>query len=486
MKDTISKSDWLTAEKCVAMSWYGLRAAPSPPPESELFRMKQGQEIGSFARHLYPEGHLIPQAIGQSSAEITSALLTDPATQVLFEATADSGPFVAKADIIERQNRGWHILEVKSSFSDTEKIKDLIDDLAYTVFVFQLSGVLVVKASLLLLSRSYRYGDGPAKLFEVVDQTEKVLARSVEFNLAAKACTAELFSSAPPPAKLVSTCRECDAFSTQCLGVGIEHSVLEIPKLHYKKLTRLSDAGIVNLASLPGDLGLNEIQQRAVNSATSGTLIVEKGLNGALQSITWPCHYLDFETVATVMPLYPGHGCHEQILTQFSIHHRDGIDAQPSHSEYLADAFKDCQRELAEALIAALAPQGSILVYSSFERTRITALQKLFPDLAGSLQAILERLVDLLPLISGYVYHPDFRGSFSIKQVLPVLVPDLSYQELAIRDGDMAITRFAQMARGEIPAKEIALTRLQLLHYCKLDTLAMVRLHEILLKLAAG
>lgn len=486
MKDTISKSDWLTAQKCVAMSWYALRADSSPPTEAELFRMKQGQEIGSLARQLYPKGNLVPQSVGQSSAEITSALLIDPVTQVLFEATATSGAFVAKADIIERLNSGWHVLEVKSSFSDTDKIKDLIDDLAYTMFVFQLSGVPVIKASLVLLSRSYRHGEGPAQLFEVVDQTDTVLARAIEFNLAAKARTAELFSFVPPPGKLVSACRDCDAFSTLCLGVGIEHSVLEIPKLHYKKLSRLSDSGIIDLDSLPGDMGLNETQQRAVKSATSGTLLVEKGLNAALQSITWPCHYLDFETVATVMPLYPGHGCHEQILTQFSIHHRDRIDVQPTHSEYLADAFKDCQRELAEALIAALGPQGSILVYSGFERTRITALQKLFPDLAGSLQAILVRLVDLLPLISGYLYHPDFRGSFSIKQVLPVLVPDLSYQELAIHDGDMAITRFAQMARGEISAEEISLTRLQLLHYCKLDTLAMVRLHEILLKLASG
>jgi len=225
---------------------------------------------------------------------------------------------------------------------------------------------------------------------------------------------------------------------------------------------------------VPSDLGLNETQQRALKSATSGSVIVEPGLSAALQTISWPCHYLDFETVATVLPLYPGQGCHEQVLTQFSIHHRDGIGAQPSHSEFLADALKDCQRELAEALIAALGQQGSILVYSGFERTRIGALQKLFPDLTGELQSILDRLVDLLPLISDHVYHPDFRGSFSIKKVLPALVPDLSYQELAIRDGDMAITRFAQMARGEVPALEISLIRLQLLHYCMLDTLAMV------------
>lgn len=174
------------------------------------------------------------------------------------------------------------------------------------------------------------------------------------------------------------------------------------------------------------------------------------------------------------------------MLTQLSIHHRDSTSAEPWHSEFLADASRDCQRELAEALIAELGAQGSVLVYTSFERKRIEALQNAFPDLDDRLQAILARLVDLHPLISDYVYHPDFRGSFSIKVVLPSLVPDLSYQECAIRNGEVAITRFARMAVGDIPATEISLTRLELLHYCRIDTLAMVRLHEALSKLASA
>jgi hypothetical protein len=204
-----------------------------------------------------------------------------------------------------------------------------------------------------------------------------------------------------------------------------------------------------------------------------------------LAATGWPCHYLDFETVATVLPLYEGHCCHQQVLTQFSIHHRDSIDAAPRHTEYLADATRDCQRELAEALIAALRPEGAIIVYSSFEQTRIRALRDAFPDLAGPLDEILGRLVDLLRIITEYVYDPGFKGSYSIKKVLPVLVPDLSYKGLAVPNGDAAITRFAQMARGEIRGPDIQRTRRDLLDYCKLDTLAMVRLHETLHRMAA-
>jgi len=155
------------------------------------------------------------------------------------------------------------------------------------------------------------------------------------------------------------------------------------------------------------------------------------------------------------------------------------------HSEYLADAGRECQRELAEALIRALGQNGSVVVYSSFERTRIKGLQKLFPDLSEQLQAILDRFVDLFTILADHAYHPDFRGSFSIKKVLPALLPDLSYAGLAIRDGDMAITRFARMARGEVGGDEAEATRRQLLDYCEMDTLAMVRLHEKLVELAS-
>jgi hypothetical protein len=231
---------------------------------------------------------------------------------------------------------------------------------------------------------------------------------------------------------------------------------------------------------------LNARQQRAVKSSKSGQVIIEDGLGNALEGIVWPCYYLDFETVATVLPLYAGQGCHQQVLTQFSIHHWNRIHGELHHSEYLADATKDCQRELAEALIRDLGQHGSIMVYTSFEKTRIAGLQVLFPKLAQPLQAILDRLVDLHPIIADHVYHPEFRGSFSIKKVLPALVSDLSYEGLPIADGEMAVTQFARMARGEIVGSDVEVTRRDLLDYCKVDTLAMVRLHERLQEMASS
>ena len=110
----------------------------------------------------------------------------------------------------------------------------------------------------------------------------------------------------------------------------------------------------------------------------------------------------------------------------------------------------------------------------------LNGLTKLFPDLEEKLKAIIERLVDLLPIIQNNVYHPELRGSFSIKKVLPALVPAFHYRGLAIQDGDTAVACFAKMARGEIEDELIQSVREDLLTYCKMDTLAMVKMHEVM------
>jgi hypothetical protein len=486
MKKTIAKSDWLAAGECLIMAWRALRAPATAPSEAELFRMEQGQEVGALARQLYPNGVFILKADAKATAAVTQELIGDASIQTLFEATFLAGPFVAKADILTRLNGAWHLLEVKSSFSGKDKIKaDLIDDIAYTAMVIKRAGHPLAKASLALLSRTFRFGDGPDRLFEIIDVTEEVMARVAECETTADTVAKALFAETPPTPTLISACRSCAFFASDCLGAGLAHTIFELPGLHHTKLKRLSADGIIELSRLPEDLKLNDRQERAKYASLSGNTVVDPNLRTELEALDWPCHYLDFETVATVLPVYAGHGCHRQVLTQFSIHHRDSLDSDYRHTEYLADATHDCERELAETLIAKLGGHGSIVVYSQFEETRIKALRDAFPDLEPSLQAIIDRLKNLLPVVENHVYHPEFRGSFSIKKVLPALVPDLSYAGLDVADGETAITRFARMARGEISGDDIDLTRQRLLDYCKLDTLAMLRLHETLFNMAS-
>jgi predicted RecB family nuclease len=484
VKNSVSKSDWLAAKECATMAWFGLRADSDPPSEAALFRMQQGREIGELARQLFPNGFLVSKAAMKTAAELTQELIPSGVNE-LFEAAFMAGPFVAKADILKREERGWHVLEVKSSFSDKDDLQSLVDDLAYTVMVLKRSGLPVTTASLVLLSRNYRFGQGPEDLFDIIDQTAATFDTVAQFEGKADSVAKALLSETQPIPALVPACRDCDYFETSCVGSGLEHTVFHLPNLQGKKLQRLADEGVIDLFRLPEDLELTERQERAKTSVLSNRAIVEPGLAELLDAIAWPCFYLDFETVATTLPLYEGHGCHQQVLTQFSIHRRDSLDGELRHHDYLADAAQDCQHDVAKALIESLEERGAILVYSSFEKKRITVLRDALPEFAPQLQAILDRLVDILPLINDHVYHPGFKGSFSIKKVLPALVPDLSYSGLAVRDGDTAITRFARMALGEITGEAAQATRKQLLAYCEMDTIAMVRLHEALIRLAS-
>jgi len=476
---SINKAVWLSATQCPKQAWHTMRVPPQPPSEAARFRMQQGQEIGEYARIFLGPGVLV-QAEGNHDVYERTQALTAADSHPLFEAAFRDGPLVAKADGLLRLEAGWHIVEVKSSFSDTNKMADLIDDLAYTVMVARRCGLDVRQASLLLLSRDYRHGDDVEDLFEFVDQTVAVDAVVAAYEGQCAGLLAQLTDDNPPPATLVKACKDCEFFEDTCLGDGVEHTVWELPRLGGAKLDRLSQAGVVSLLDAPADLNLTDTQARVLQSVRDNEIFIGPDLRNDLDQIRWPCHYLDFETVATVMPLYPGGSCHDQVLTQYSIHTSAGVGQEPTHREFLADAQQEQERELAEALIEALQGEGSVLVYSSFEKQRINALADRFDDLAKPLRHIVDRLVDLCAVISKNVYHPGFKGSFSIKKVLPVLVQGLGYDDLPVADGDTAIMQFAKMARGEITGQAADATRQALLDYCERDTIAMVRLHEAL------
>lgn len=477
----MNKADFLAAHKCLTMAWYRHRDDQSIPDLAAQFRMQQGREVAEHARQLWPEGTVVG---GPTSEAITlTQRLMRSGARTIFEATFRSDPYVAKADVLSQNGDGWDVIEIKSSFPNSRKVAhDYVDDLAYTVMVLRRAGVKVTNAQLMLLSRDYRYGDSISELFTRLDKTHEVDVRAADYGQVADDIAAAVQGDAPPQPVLKHPCRRCDFLKTDCLGLGIEHTVFELLNLHKTKLERLYSEGIVDIAETPSDFGLTMMQQRVKDTVESGQVFVGPELSPELGALQWPCHYLDFETVATVMPLYEGHRCHHQVLTQFSVHRRDGFQARLDHYEFLADATKDQERELAERLIEVLGTHGDIVVYSHFENVRIKALISRFPELANPLEAIRGRLIDFAKIVRKHVYHPAFRGSFSLKKVIPALVPEVSYDSLAIGDGDTAISTFAKMARNEI--SDIEQARKNLLEYCETDTFVMVRLHDELATLS--
>jgi hypothetical protein len=210
----------------------------------------------------------------------------------------------------------------------------------------------------------------------------------------------------------------------------------------------------------------------------------KKQIRTFLNELNHPLYFLDFETMGPAVPVYDLSRPYQQIVFQYSLHVQEDPGGELQHFEYLAKADPDIdpRKDFVKQLIDECGTNGDILVYNiSFERGKLNDLKELYPEYAKELESIINRLKDLMiPFKQKWIYKPEMKGSYSIKYVLPALVPELSYKDLEIREGGTASNVFYQMVTGEFKGNQ---TRQDLLDYCKLDTYAMVRILEELYKL---
>jgi len=262
--------------------------------------------------------------------------------------------------------------------------------------------------------------------------------------------------------------------------------VFHMPHLSAMRRAELKTLGVESIAAIPDDFRLSPRQAIIRDAIRSGKSFVAEDLSERLHGFGPPAFYLDFEAFMPAVPLYPGTQPYQVIPFQWSLHQLDS-DGKVRHRDFLAEAGSDPRRPFAETLIAALrGTKLPIIVYSPYERARLTELAKHFPDLAKPLHSIMRRLADLLPVVRSGVYHPDFDFSASIKTAAPALCPDVTYDDLKeIADGSTASTAFWLMASGRTDAETSARLRRSLREYCHRDTWALVRLHQALDALAA-
>jgi hypothetical protein len=479
---SVSKQIFLNATVCPALGW-GLRSGEIARTEltaGQKFWIEQGIEIGRRARELYPEGLLIEDKWTKPASKKTEKAMNDPDIPVIFEGAFFIDGFAARADILKRKGKSWHLIEVKSGVNDRE---EFIDDMAYTAMVIDRCGFNVCGVSLVLVSRDFRLGMEKAKLFTEIDHTDEVLARVEEFKPLWQQVEEVTRAPIKPEPQLIFECRRCERFR-ECMGKDIENHIFDIPRLSQSQFDQLAELGIVRIEDIPDEFLLNEMQARVKDCVLSKEPHAEDSLGSALDSVSWPAYYLDFETVMTAIPLYPDIAPYTQLPTQYSIHKCSDIGLITDHREYLADPSQDCRRELAERLINDLEEDGSIIVYSNFERVVINSLGRLYPDLLEKLTPLLQRIVDLEALIRRNFYHPGFHGRASIKVTGPVLASDISWGNLEIAEGGSAMATFAYLALGKYGSQEAEAMKKNLLEYCQQDTLAMVKLHQRLAEYA--
>jgi len=271
----------------------------------------------------------------------------------------------------------------------------------------------------------------------------------------------------------------CEFFK-QCNPPRPDDHVGYLPRIQASAVEELVEIGVESISDIPDDFPLNERQRRACTSVQTGEPWFSADLGEELKGLKYPLFFMDFETVNPAIPRFPGMRPYDQLPFQWSVHVLREPGAEPEHHEFLAANTNDPRREFIASASPVLGKSGSILVYSAFESQRLSDLAAWLPEFAGRIEKIQRRLWDLLPVVRNHVYHPRLAGSFSLKYVLPALVPDMTYAGMEVSDGTDAGLAWESLIRGGLDETERDKVRKALLDYCGQDTLAMVRLVEAL------
>ena len=444
-----------------------------------------GQEVGKTACQLYPNGHTVShdhRHIREALAETRSVIEAGSAPAV-FEAAFEHEGIVIRTDVIERlPGGGWRLVEVKSATG----LKDVfVLETAIELWVLRGARLDMRDATVLTLDRDYVYDGGTLdldalfRLHPVFDEASQILdVMADELSEMQMMLTR---SAAPDiaPGRHCFKPYECP-YHAHCAGNAVipDHGIDELPRLTAKHRAQLEAAGIEEIRDIPDDFPLTPLQTIVRRSIRNDRPEVHGDLAGALAGMAAPVRYLDFESFAPAIPRFVGTRAYDAVPFLFSVHtERNG--EPPLHTDYLHESDDDPRPMIADRLIEALGSEGSVCTYSAYEGRIIRDLADALPDRAGELLAIEARLVDLLHVVRESYYHPAFRGSFSIKNVLPVLKPGMHYDDLAIADGLTAAVRYASVLASAV-WEDRQRTFDELRAYCARDTLAMVELRKAL------
>lgn len=497
----ISKTDFLNYLTCPGYAWHARHNEDLLPPldEGSLRRMRSGQEVERLARETLPPGYTIHTHEIREADRLTRNAIA-AGELVLFQPTAlaETG-LVARADALIRIDDGWHLIEVKSSSIDPENfkptsIKKHIADVTFQTLAFRQSGIPIVKASLLMLNKNFRRNGeiSPDDLFAQVDITDEVKNAQLSIQNQIEDAVVTLLDSRNPAecdCHRKTRANRCELFSHFYPDIPERDTIYNIASIQRGTLLPALDRGVLRIQDWPDDLALSAKQRRQVDIARSGVESVHReALSAFLNGMAMPLWYLDYETFQNPVPRWEGYAPHQQITFQYSLH-KWSNNGEPEHFEYLAEsAIDDPTRLLLENLRRDLDTHGSVVVWNkSFEQGRNREMAQRFPDHANFLDDINDRMVDLADAVkNGWWESPEFQGSWSLKQVLPVAAPELDYKNLEIGDGGTASERWMQAVLDSPRAlsdteRDDVLQALRV--YCAQDTLAMHRIRDYMLGL---
>ncbi len=436
----------------------------------------EGHEVGERARDHFGQGYLIelkPWDFAGYVRETKAAI--DRGEELIFEAAVSTGNLFARTDVLRKVNDKWDIIEVKKS---TDLKSDHLDDITIQYLISEKAGLSVNKLFVMHLNRECVHPN-LEKLFILRDVTSQVQ----ELALAMKERLNGLWKLAKDKAEpQIDIGPQCEApyectFYQHCWKKIPEPSVFNIYKVGNKKW-ELYNKGIVNITDVNAEEFSGNTRRMIECTQKNVRFVDAQGIKNELKSWQFPLYFLDFETAMFAIPRYPGTRPYQQIPFQYSLHiWPEKSNGEVEHFEFLHSEDSDPGANLLLSLQKQIGKDGSIVSYNKkFEAGCLTALGERFPEHKKSVEEIVSRLVDPLPIFQSHVYDPKFNGTFSIKTVAPALLgSEASYAGMPIGDGEIAQVTLRNLITKKL-GKNAGPVIEDLLKYCHKDTWLMVEL----------
>lgn len=459
-------------------------------------RELDGQQVEALVRHLYPDAHTIDIDDSDAGPALSAEAIASGAPAIFQPTVITDRGLLARADLLVREDDGWHLVEIKSSAADPRKpralVKKYLPDASFQALAFREAGVPIRRVSLLHIDKRYRRNGSldPRGMLAMTDITAQVTAQitTLERELAQAIMTLQ-DADHPAPCECHRTTRShrCDLFTHFHPEIPDNGTIYHITGIHRNALLPALDRGVMAMVDWPDDLPLNGKQRRQVEIARSEREHIDhEAITAFLGTLRAPLWFLDYETYQEPVPRWSGYAPHQQIPFQYSLHSVTPGTGRAHHAYLHTARGVDPVPDLLARLSEDLGPNGSVLVWNkAFEQARNEEMAELHPAYAGFLQDVNARMVDLADVVKeGWWAHPSFKGSWGLKTVLPVVAPELAYDQLEIGDGGTASERWVQAMIDEetiITGAERRAILAALDAYCHQDSLALVRIWGYLL-----
>jgi predicted RecB family nuclease len=481
----LSKSKFVAGCQCLKRLYLQVhepKLAAEPDGTADAI-IEQGREVGMLARQMFPGGVEVRSKGGLDQAiRATRELIGNRDVPAIFEGTFEHNGVLVRVDVLHRRkDERWRLIEVKS----TTEIKDHhLEDVAIQHCVVTRSGVDLAASCLAHVSREYIYDGGAIdahSFFRIRDLTRRV--QSMQSELAAQ-LRSEFRVLTMREAPRIPAGRQCSnpficEFFDNCNPPIPDDHILRLPRIHSNMVSKLVALGIQSIHEIPENYPLSGRLRRACASVQMGEAWYSPEIGEELRKLKYPLYFADFETVNPALPRFVGMRPYDQIPFQWSVHVQRQPGAAPEHFEFLATDRSDPRQTFISELCDVLGDRGSIVVYhQQFESQRLSEIASWLPEFSGRIKKIQQRLFDLLPIVRDHVYDPEFGGSYSLKSVLPALVPEMMYEGMEVADGQAAGVAWESLLGGDCSEAERQRKLKALLDYCGQDTLALVRLLE--------